>query len=211
MSNPFATGPAPATATAPAATQPAAPAPATPAPTAPAAPLPGPAADSFGGADPFSGPAPQRPRGPRLQEMFRRLLLIIPHGVEQVDRKKDDGTIVKQDRMTADVIVLDGGQIQYGGKPEKPPFTPHDKVADVPLRIEKMFISSVGLISQCRDALDARKLGKAGMVLGRLNVGEAKGDQSPPYLLDQPTDADKDIARRYLATVDPFTAATPAR
>jgi hypothetical protein len=81
---------------------------------------------------------------------------------------------------------------------------PHDKVAQLPHKNARMFVSSVGLISQCREALAKRAQGQPGMVLGRLSVGEAKGDQAPPYLLTPPTDADKVIARAYLAQVDPF-------
>ncbi len=45
-----------------------------------------------------------------------------------------------------------------------------------------------------------------GMVLGRLGKGEAKKGQSAPWTLADPTDADKDIARKYLAYVASQTA-----
>jgi hypothetical protein len=141
-------------------------------------------------------------RGPRLPEMYGRLLLVLPHKVETVPNRLKPGET--QDRMTADVIILDGGAINYGGKPEAMPPTPHTKVSPTPHKNERMFISSVGLISQCREALAKRAQGKPGMVLGRLAVGEAKGEQKPPYLLTPPTEADKAIGRAYLATVDPF-------
>jgi hypothetical protein len=170
--------------------------------------MPPPTADPFAGAggdDPFSGPAPQQARGPRLRDLYGRLLLIVPLKLEEgiPNRLSQNGGT--QDRMTADVIVLDGGPIPYGGAPEKVPPRPHDKTAAVPHKNARMYISSVGLISQCRDAL-AKKIrtGQPGMVLGRLNVGEAKGDQAPPYLLTPPTDQDKQVARQYLANVDPF-------
>jgi hypothetical protein len=165
-----------------------------------------PAADPWSapaGDDPFSGPAPQQARGPRLRDLYGRLLLIIPFKVETVpNRLAKDGST--QDRMTADVIVLDGGTIHFGGAPEKIPAVPHTKVAEPPHKSDRMFVSSVGLISQCREALAKRAQGQPGMVLGRLAVGEAKGDQAPPYLLTPPTDADKVLARQYLAKVDPF-------
>jgi hypothetical protein len=192
MTNPFAlnTPAAPTTTT-------------TAAPVAAPAQVSTPAPDPFGnGEDPFSGPAPQRPRGPRLREMHGRLLLIVPKKVETVPNNKRPGET--QERMTADVVVLDGGTIIYGGRPEAIPAIAHDKQAEVPLRSEAMFISSVGLVSQCREALAKRAQGKPGMVLGRLSVGEAKGDNNPPYLLTQYTEADKAIARQYLAQVDPF-------
>lgn len=194
MSNPFALDtPAPAPAAVPAT-----PAPATV--TAPAVPTP-----QATGDDPFDAPAPQRPRGPRLQEMYGRLLLIIPHKLEENVPNRLGKAGDTQDRLTADVVILDGGPINYGGTPEKVPPVPHDKVAQVPHRNEKMFISAVGLISQCREALSKKVTqGRPGMVLGRLTVGQATGNQNPPYLLTPATEADKAIGRAYLANVDPF-------
>lgn len=199
MSNPFAldapaTAPAPpATATAPGSV------PASPPPASPALPAE---------ADPFDNPAPQAAKGPRIRDMYGRLLLIIPHKLEEQVKSRftdKDGNIQYEDKMTADVIVLDGGPIHYGGKPEKVPPIPHNKTADVPLKNARMLISLAGLVSQCREAL-AKKLttGQPGMVLGRLSVGEARGDNNAPYLLALPTDADRDVARAYLKTVDPF-------
>lgn len=192
MTNPFASGPAPATATAP-------PAPA----TAPAPPV-----DQFGGADPFanSDPAKPAPKGPRLRDLYGRLLILVPSKVETVpNRLGNPGET--QDRMTADVVVLDGGTVAYGGKPEEMPPVPHDKTAEVPYKFPAMFISSVALISQCRDALAARQQGKPGMVIGRLTKGEDTGKGNPPWILTPATDADKAIGRAWLASNDPFTSA----
>lgn len=138
-----------------------------------------------------------------MRDLYGRLLLLIPHLVETVPNKQRPGET--QQRMTADVVVLDGGPIAYGGAPEKVGGAPHDKTATVPYKRPRMFVSSVGVISQCREAL-AKKItqGRPGIVLGRLTVGEAKPDQSPPYLLTPATDADKALARQYLSQIDPF-------
>jgi hypothetical protein len=199
--NPFALD-TPATAPAPAA------APATVTQTAPAAATftaPATPAPSFEGGDPFDGPAPQQAKGPRMRDLYGRLLLLIPHKLEEGLPNRLGKPGDTQDRMTADVIVLDGGPIAYGGAPEKIPAIPHDKTATVPYKRDRMFLSQAGVISQCRNAL-AKKVatGQPGMVLGRLSVGEAKGDNNPPYLLTPPTEADKQVARQYLANVDPF-------
>lgn len=156
------------------------------------------------GEDPFSAPAPQQPRGPRLRDLYGRLLLVVPVKLEQgVPNRLQAGTV--QDRMTADVIVLDGGPISYGGRPEATPPVPHDKTAQLPHKTPGMFISSSGLISQCREALAKRQQGQPGMVLGRLGVGQVKEQgQSAPWLLSVPTEQDKALARQYLAQVDPF-------
>lgn len=156
-----------------------------------------------GGGDPFSAPAPQEPRGPRILDVYGRLLLIIPHKVEYgVPNRLQPGQV--QDRMTADVITLDGGPINYGGTPEKIPPVPHTKVAQVPHLTKRQYISNTGLISQCRDALARRQRGEPGMVLGRLSVGQVPATGgNPPYLLTPATEEDKALARAYLATVDP--------
>lgn len=199
MSNPFALDtPAPAPATTPAV-----------APATVAAPVPAPPAATPGGdVDPFDDPAAQRPRGPRLREMYGRLLLVIPTKLEEnrpTQFKNPDGTVQTQDRMTADVVVLDGPPINYGGRPEEIPPIPHDKVGEIPFRQRAMFISAAGLISQCREAL-AKKVsqGRPGMVLGRLTKGQDTGKGNPPWILTPATDADKAIGRSYLQTVDPF-------
>jgi hypothetical protein len=107
--------------------------------------------------------------------------------------------------MTADVVVLDGGPITYGGRPEAMVPIPHNTTSNVPLKVDAMFISAVGLVSQCREALAERLKGGRGMVLGRLTVGEARDqDSNPPYLLTPYTDADREIGKAYLANVDPF-------
>jgi len=131
-------------------------------------------------------------------------LLVVPHKLEEnVPNRLQPGTT--QDRMTADVVALDGGPIAYGGKPEATPSVPHDKTAPVPHKTARQFISNSGLISQCREALAKRQRGEPGMVLGRLAVGQVPANGgNPPYLLTPPTEADKQLARQYLATVDPF-------
>ena len=205
--NPFALDTPPTAVPAPTPVPAAAPAPAsTQQPAAfsnpPIAPPVAPPADPFTSGDPFSGPAPQASR-PRVRDMVGRLLLVIPHKVETVPNRKQPGET--QERMTADVVVLDGGPLAYGGAPEKLPSIPHDKTAQVPYRVDRLFISSAGLVSQSRQALAKRLQGQPGMVLGRLGTGEAKSaDYSPPYLLSMPTEQDKQIARQYLAGVDPF-------
>lgn len=222
MTNPYAmpTAPAPAAPTAPANPYAAQAAPATAPATAPApvptptpvpapvptpAPAPAPAPAAPVGGDPFGDPAPQAPRGPRLQEMAGRLILITPKLTERVLSSDPKRAGEYDTRMTADVVILDGGPCAYGGKPEGRPPTQHDKVAQLPHRNKDMYVSSVGLVSQCREALEKRQRGEPGMVLGRLGYGEQKrADYSAPWLLAAATDADRAIARAYLATVDPF-------
>lgn len=158
-----------------------------------------------GGTDPFDDPAPQRPKGPRLEEMYGRLLLIMPKGMDKGRGKDSEGKPTEYDRMTADVVILDGGPIAFGGDPNGRPPVPHNQVAQLPHRNAAMFISSGGLISQSRDAWAKRQRGEPGMVIGRLGVGEKKDPRfQAPWILEKATDADKALARAYLATIDPF-------
>ena len=209
MTNPFALdapAPAPAAPAAPAPATAPAPTPVQPAPVPPVAPTApiGAAAD-----DPFDNPAAQQARGPRMRKMYGRLLLIIPRkletGVVSRTLKNNDGSPAVQDRMTADVVILDGGTIAYGGKPEAVIPVPHDKSAEVPFKVAGMYISNAGLISQCREALaKIVSQGRPGMVLGRLAQGQGGTNGNPPWILTPATDADRAIGKAYLATVDPF-------
>lgn len=158
------------------------------------------------GSDPFDDPAPPRPKGPRLDDMYGRLLIVIPKGMDKGKSTETDGTVSTYDRMSADVIVLDGQPMPYGGKPNGRPPTPHDRVAPIPHREMAMYISAKAIISQAREAWAKRQRGEPGMVLGRLAYGEQPSDPKfqAPWVLDRATDADRAIARAYLATIDPF-------
>lgn len=200
---------------APAPAQASAPATASPFQAAATAPTAGP----FGGSDVFGAPAPRRARAPRLidllqsgpgQPMTNRLLLIAPirieYGVPGVEPGKT------QNRITMDIAVLDGPPIVYGGKPEKMGGGQHDQQADVPVLFEDVYDSHAGIESAVRDALRNRMMGAAPwMVLGRLFVGTAKGNQNPPFLIGRPdlpmaeqpgapTPQDVEIARAFLAS-----------
>lgn len=118
--------------------------------------------------------------------------------------KNEDGSVRLQDRLTMDLVVLDGGTIHYGGRPEDIVPVPHNMTAEVPAKFTDVYDSHAGIISQCRDALEKVKQGQPGRVLGRITVGEKKGENKPPFILTPYTDADRQIALAYLATVDPF-------
>jgi hypothetical protein len=71
-----------------------------------------------------------------------------------------------------DVVVLDGA---HAGR-----------------RYEDVRVFPKVLISQVKPSL-------GGMVMGRLGQGTAKPGQHAPWLLEEATDADKDVARAHLA------------
>lgn len=198
-------------------------------PRQPAAPV-GPPTDPFAGQagqDPFGAPAPPRGNAPAIADLYGCLLLISPHKIEEgiASRFKDDrGNAVTQDRMTADIVVLDGGehsngQVPWGGKPyaQNPAERrPHDKVFITPDKIGGAYISQKALVSQLSDALAvyrAKGAGQVGtMVLGRLTQGKVGSNGgNPPWIIsafDTLTDSDKQKARAWLAAhpVDQFGA-----
>lgn len=179
------------------------------------------------GEDPFGAPRPPRGNAPAIADLYGCLLLISPHKLEEgiASRFKDDkGNAVVQDRMTADIVVLDGGehpngQVPWGGKPyaQNPAERrPHDRVFITPDKIGGAYISQKALVSQLSDALAvyrAKGAGQVGtMVLGRLAQGQVGSNGgNPPWILsafDTLTDADKQKARAWLAAhpVDQFGA-----
>lgn len=177
----------------------------------PAAPAPAqqytqPAGDPYGD-DPFGAPAPQAER-PRIADLAGRLLLVSPLRLEEgLPNRLQPGTT--QDRMTVNIVVLDPAEpIAYGGRPEEG--VPHTKQMTVPATIERSYISQRGLISQLRQALVARLAGQGrGMTLGRLYRGQpTQPGQKGAWLLSIPTEAERELARRYLASApaDPFAA-----
>lgn len=101
----------------------------------------------------------------------RRLLLITPHSIEE-GIKTDFG---EKNATRADIVVL--------GEPGAGP----DEV------IRDTLIFPQYIQGQVRSVV-----GTGRMTLGRLGQGEAQRNQKPPWLLSDPTDADKAIARAYL-------------
>lgn len=54
-----------------------------------------------------------------------------------------------------------------------------------------------------------RNAGTGRQILGVLDRGEAKKGQSAPYILNVPTDAQKDVARKYIANAKSKPAENP--
>jgi hypothetical protein len=167
-----------------------APAPQYAAPQAPPAP-------GYGGAHPqghdgFRAPDPQQSNivRPRLLDFARdgRLVLISPIKVERGVPNTQGKPGETQDRMTADVVILDGPAFPFGGAPEKG--KPHTHTAQVPYESVGMWISSTPLISQCE-----RRIGES--VLGRLGIKDLPNGNIA-YKLDDPTEQDMATCRAYL-------------
>lgn len=105
-----------------------------------------------------------------------KLLLITPQSVEKVAT-----SFGEKEAVRAKVAVLDAAEGQDNEYPDT-------------------LIFPKALISQVR-----ANVGTGRMNLGRLGQGSAKAGQKPPWLLDEPTDQDKTVARAHLAaTAIPF-------
>lgn len=127
-----------------------------------------------------------------------RLLLITAKKFEKANTGNNTGKNAK-DRITADVVVLSGDEItevidaRTGDVVTEleEPLVPGSENAV----IKDMFISSITLVGQLSEDGVIDK----GMKLGYLGRLPAQGDKSPAYCLTDYSDADAEIARKYLA------------
>ena len=164
-----------------------------------------------------SAPAPvvSDGRGATLAHMFGRLVLVFPLREETVPRRPEHITPeqraagnVNQQRLTATVVVLDGGPgqmqpIAVDGKPNAFPPVPATEYAPLPYIRKGMWINQSRLIGQCRDFLpggvSAGPGGAPGMLLGR--VAKAGPQQNDPWFLTPADEAEMQLAQQYLLLV----------
>lgn len=154
----------------------------------PAAPAYAPPAQSHGAPEGFTAPVNTAVARPRIMDMAGRLVLIRPTKIERgVPNTIEPGKF--QDRVTADVIVLDGGPLDFGGKPEKG--VPHTTRVNAPYTVISMWITQQVIVLQLE-----REIG--GAVLGRIGRGAATGNRQPAWRLLDPSDADRAAATAYI-------------
>lgn len=175
-------------------------------PQYPQAPAPGwgganPNPDEFGSPDAVGGVRPRlKDAGPG------RLILITPIKIERgipnrLAKPDQNGQLPVQDRLTADVVWLDGPPFLYGGDPDGDGGAPkpHTMQATIPHEARNMWITNTLLISQCERSLPTAINASGTPVLGRLVKGvSSRPGNRPPWKLDDPTEADKQICRDYL-------------
>lgn len=134
--------------------------------------------------DQFDAPAAIPSEYPKLTDLRTRLLLLAPTKYEQGIAsafRNNDGTVQLQNRMTANVFVVDGGQV---GAFETSSFS-------------AMYISNGRLVDQLMKAYKGQS-----MVLGRLDTKDGNGSKAGagnPWGLSDPTEQDKVLARAYIA------------
>lgn len=154
----------------------------------------------------FSTPPPPSAGGsggPRIADLQGRLLLILPESVQRQIPSKftNNGQTVMQDKVTATVIVLDGGPLQWTPKVSGQLQQPRQE--NVPYVIKGMWIQQSKLIEQLEEALAMRLRGEPGLTLGRLwKAGTATNDA---YVLAAPQPQDAATYDQYVAQVNPFT------
>ena len=107
--------------------------------------------------DEFGNPAPLGEKRPRIIDLQGRTVILIPDKIERVvnNLAPKDAADKMQDRLTADLHVIDGGTIHYGGNPESD-FEPkaHDLTAEPPYAIRRMWITNSPIVNGARNALD---------------------------------------------------------
>lgn len=155
-------------------------------------------------------------KGAKLPDMYGRLVIIFPHALQRVpknasfitDADRASGNL-EVDRMTATVVVLDGGAtnnmtpIAFGGNPHALGGRPHDQSAPLPYVRKGMWLNQSQLIGQTSDYLPGRARGgpngSPGAAVGRLV--KTGPEQNAPWFLTTPTDAELKLANDYLGLV----------
>jgi hypothetical protein len=123
--------------------------------------------------DVFGGPASAA--GVKVTEFEGRLLLITPKSHEE-SIQTDFG---EKDAVKCTLAVLD------------------EKDASKSESYDDVLLFQARLIGQTKPAIGKR------LVLGRLGKGEAKKGQSAPWQLEDPSEDDKVVARKYLSFNQP--------
>lgn len=132
--------------------------------------------------------------GTRIPDLHGALLLVTPEEVVK-DITTDFGIA---DATQCNIVVLDKPTVDPRRK-ESLGEAPDWEGEEFPLELEAVLIFQKALQGQLKS-----KVGK-GMVLGRLGKRPPKKPgQDPAWILSEPTDEDKEVARAYLAAVDPF-------
>jgi hypothetical protein len=154
-------------------------------------------------ADPFMAPAVIPANFPTVSSLRGRLVLIEPLKQETVPNAMG-APGATQERVTANVTVVDGlGPVpQMKGNPAQPT----GLMIDGP-EWRGMWINSEVIVKQLSEALAVR-----GKVLATINVPNqaAAPGKGNAYGLVDPTDADRQTARNFLATRTIGAATAPA-
>lgn len=155
-------------------------------------------------------------KGAKLPDMYGRLVVIFPLSLQRVprnprfvtDAQRAAGDL-EQDRMTATLVVLDGGSVDnmaplaWGGNPHALGGVPHNELSPLPYVRKGMWLNQSQVIGQCSPYLPGRERGgpngAPGAVVGR--VVKTGPGQNDPWYITTPTDAEVGLANSYLGLV----------
>lgn len=156
-------------------------------------------------AQPGAGPALPQVNDPaaiggtrtRIADLRNRCVIVQPIAIARSVPGVKAGDV--QDRITANIFVLDGGPLQFGGKPEK--YVPHTLVVATPYVAEGIYISQVNLVAALLPSLPSPQSPQGGLVIGVIEQGITNTPgNNPPWnltLLD-PADPRRGLAAQIL-------------
>jgi hypothetical protein len=129
----------------------------------------------------FADPSAIGGTRPAVRDLVGRVVVIKPTRYEERVPGVDPGTF--QERITADVLILDGGHLEFGGNPTRG--RPNLLAVNAPYLTQGMYISNTNIVGAVRD-----QTGK-GVVLGRIVQGRSNDPKrNAPYNLVMLDEAD---------------------
>lgn len=155
-------------------------------------------------------------RGAKLADMYGRLVVVFPLSLQRVpknakfvtDADRQSGNL-EQDRMTATVVVLDGGAVgnmqplAWGGNPHALGGSPHTESSPLPYVRKGMWLNQSQVIGQLSPYLPGRERGgpngAPGAVVGR--IVKTGPQQNDPWFITTPTEEELHLANQYLQLV----------
>lgn len=148
----------------------------------------------------FSAPPPagqSYPR-PKLSDLVGRLILIRPTAFDKDVQAPGNDPSKKQDRITADIVVLDGGPLAFGGSMQQGRPNTHQDPA-MPVGYKGVFLSQKGIVAQLQGYLPSAQNPTGGRCLARVAMGtSSQPGHNRPYRLEDPSAQDIATATGYL-------------
>jgi hypothetical protein len=122
----------------------------------------------------FADPSAIGGTRPAVRDLVGRVVVIKPTRYEERVPGVDPGTF--QERITADVLILDGGRLEFGGNVGRG--RPNLLSVDAPFLTQGMYISNTNVVGAVRE-----QVGR-GVVLGRIVQGRSNDPKrNAPYNL----------------------------